>query len=409
MPDTAPPRCAAGTILFLTHRLPYAPNRGDRLRAYYELRALAARYEVHLLSLVHDEEERSHAEDLKDVAASVTVALVAKVRALMRALVTLATRRPLTHALLDSPAFRPALATLLRRTTPDVVLAFCSGMARFALEPPLARVPFILDMVDVDSAKWRALAATGRRPLKWVYARESVVLARFEARATRQAGVTFVVNEREAATLRALSGCDARVEIMENGVDLHRLQPPAPPGPSTDVVFCGVMNYAPNEEGALWLAKNVWPSVVAARPDARLVLVGANPTSRLRALEASNRSIVVTGSVPDVRPYLWNAAVSVAPLLLARGVQSKVLESVGAGLPAVVTRVVADGLPPEVMPACQVAESSEAFAAAIVEGLAFTPQQRRAAAQSARLERIGWERRLAPLLDHVGRLVQKRG
>ena len=159
-------------ILFLTHRLPYAPNRGDRIRALYILKLLAAHAEVDLVSLVHDRDEEQHAGDLRSVAASVTVAPVSRWLGYARAVRGLATGRPMTHALLDARAVGTACRRLAVERPPDVVLAYCSGMARFALEPPLNRMPLVLDMVDVDSVKWRTLAETAPIPARWVYARK---------------------------------------------------------------------------------------------------------------------------------------------------------------------------------------------------------------------------------------------
>ena len=279
-------------------------------------------------------------------------------------------------------------------------------MARFALETPLAGIPFILDMVDVDSEKWLALSKATSQPAwkRWVYAREARRLRRFEAAATERARVTYVVNEREAARLRSLAGPAAKVEVLQNGVDLAGLRPPDDLQPSSDVVFCGVMNYGPNEEGALWLARDVWPRVHAARPDARLVLVGAGPTARLRRLPGRDASVVVTGRVPDVRPYLWQAAAAAAPLQLAHGVQNKVLEAVAAGLPAVVTPIVAEGLPEEVLPACRTAGSAEEFAGALIAALGLPAAGRRRLAGAAKLGGLAWESRLGPLLAAVERI-----
>jgi glycosyltransferase involved in cell wall biosynthesis len=170
-------------------------------------------------------------------------------------------------------------------------------------------------------------------------------------------------------------------------------------------VFCGMMNYAPNEQGTAWLASEVWPLVRVKRPAARLVIVGANPTRRLRDLADRDRSVVVTGSVPDVRPYLWAGAVAAAPLHVARGVQNKVLEAVAAGLPAVVTTAVAGGLPAEVLPACDVADTPVPFANALVTLLGLPPQARRARAGAASLELMTWESRLAPMIAAIEALA----
>jgi sugar transferase (PEP-CTERM/EpsH1 system associated) len=383
-------------VLFLTHRLPYAPNRGDRLRAYHILRALQGAAETTLISLTHDAEEAARAGELDGLAARTAVAPVPTTWNHVRAAAALLTSRPLTSVLLDSPAVLPSVRRLLDERRADVVLAFCSSMARFALEPPLAALPLVIDMVDADSAKWRALAEHSRWPKRWIYRREARTLAAFEAHAMRRAYATVAVNEREVALLRALAP-DARIEVLENGVDLGSFAPPHAPADSTRVVFCGVMNYAPNEAGAVWLARDVWPRVRAAVPNAELRIVGASPTPTVQGLASASLGIVVTGAVPDVRPELWAAAVATAPLQTARGVQNKVLEAVAAGLPCVVTPAVHDGLPPEALPACQVTAGAEAFAAAITSLLARRPDDRRRLA-TVDLEPLSWQRRLSPLL-----------
>lgn len=383
-------------VLFLTHRLPYAPNRGDRIRAYHTLRLLREWASVDLVSLVHSDDELSHASDLVDLADRVTTIRVPRMRNLVRGAVALAGSTPLTHLLLDAPHISETLRKVTSDRPPDVVLAYCSGVARFALEDPLRRWPLVLDMVDVDSAKWEALGRGATPVWRWIYAREARHLARFEALAARHAAVSFVVNERERRSLQALAP-DARVMVAPNGVELSALAPSGPPGDAPNVVFCGVMNYAPNEQGALWMTREVWPLVRQRRPDATLTLVGADPTRAVRAAASRDGSVTVTGTVEDVKPYLWEAAVAAAPLLVARGVQNKVLEAAAAGLPTVITPAVAAGLPREVMPACRVAPDAPAFAATILDLLERSPFERRAMARQADLSGLEWSRRLAPI------------
>ena len=385
-------------VLFLTHRLPYAPNRGDRIRAYHILQALAGHAEVHLVSLVHDADEPQHAHLLKDITASVAMARVPRIRNIAKGLLALPSSRPLTHLLLDSPEIGRRLAAVVARTKVDVVLAYCSGMARFALEPPLADVPFVLDMVDVDSQKWAALADTTRPPLGWIYRREARCLARFEALAAARARLTLVVNDRERSTLDTIApGC--RVHVMGNGIDVSAFQPTTPPSEQPNVVFCGVMNYAPNVEAAIWFVRHVWPLVLEQRPDARFSLVGANPSAAVRRVAEERPNVTVTGTVADVRPYLWQAALSVAPLWTARGVQNKVLEAAAAGLLSVVTPPVREGLPEEVAPACIVAHDASSYASAVVALLGQPAVERRAHASRADLTRLDWRSRLADLPD----------
>jgi sugar transferase (PEP-CTERM/EpsH1 system associated) len=390
-------------VLYLTHRLPYAPNRGDRIRAFHMLEAMARFADVSLFSFVHDDEEQAQAGTVP-FAESVTVSRVHRVRNLIRSALALPGSTPLTHAMLDAHDVNQKLCGLVRQRPPDVVVAYCSGMARLALEPPLNGLPFVLDMVDVDSAKWQRLGASHSNPRGWIYRREASVLRDFEVQAATRARATLLVNERERDLLHEIAPT-AQLAVIPNGIDADRLHPPNGAGPSASVVFCGVLDYAPNEAGVLWFARDVWPRVRMARPDARFVIVGSRPTHAIRSLASSTANIDVTGSVPEVQPYLWRAAVSVAPLHMAQGVQNKVLEALAAGLPVVTTSVVAAGLPSSVLPGCDIADDAATFAEAVTGALAASPEARRQRAASARVGELRWSRRLAdlePLIQAAG-------
>jgi sugar transferase (PEP-CTERM/EpsH1 system associated) len=384
-------------VLMLSQRLPFAPNRGDRVRVYHMLRQVASHAQVDIAAFVHDDEEKSHVADLRDIAGAVVTARIPRVWNAARGAAALLGSTPLTHALLDSPQLVPALGALVRQRRPDVVLAFCSSMVRFAFQPPLSDIPCVLDMIDADSAKWTALASTSRPPLRWVYRREGRQLGRFEALAMRKVFATLVVNQKERAALEALAP-ESTIIAVENGVDLSSFMPTGAPVESATVVFCGVMNYGPNVRGAVWLAREVWPLVRASRPDAQLTLIGASPSSEVTGLASQSTGVAVTGTVADVRPYLWDAAVAAAPLQVARGVQNKVLEAVASGLPCVVTPPVAEGLPREVAPACRIGSTAEEFASCLVELLSRTPAARRAYAAAANLQPLHWSARLQPLM-----------
>jgi sugar transferase (PEP-CTERM/EpsH1 system associated) len=385
-------------ILALTHRLPWAPNRGDRIRAYHVLQRLRTRHEIHLLSLVHDDEEESHSPEIREWLPEVRTVRVPRRRNLVRAGLTLPTPNPLTFSLLDAPTLRPEVAAVAARVRPDVVFAYCSGMARLLTEPTLAARPSIIDMVDMDSAKWRSLGSTSAPPMAWVYRREGRLLARAEAHQMRHARATTVVNEREAQTARTIAP-DANVRVVENGIDVDRFGPPGPPADSSQVVFCGVMSYLPNAETAQWLGERVWPLVRQRHRNARLALVGSEPPPSLVQLASRDSSVIVTGYVADVRKWLWDSAVAAAPIRTARGIQNKVLEAVAAGLPCVISSAVAAGLPGEVQPACVVADDVETCARRISELLDLSPDARRLRARTAVLEGLSWSTRLQPMLD----------
>jgi sugar transferase (PEP-CTERM/EpsH1 system associated) len=382
-------------VLFLTHRLPYAPNRGDRIRAYYLMQEMSRFADVSLFSLLHDEEEIAQAGNVP-FASQVATAFAPRLRNLTRGALGLPSSRPLTHALLDAPDAPGVLSTFVAQHPPDVVVAYCSGMARFAMEPPLAGLPFVLDMVDVDSKKWDDLSHQGSHARRWVYRREARTLKAFEVRAAERAEAVTVVTERERDELLALT-TRATIHVIPNGVDVDLFTPPGPPSSEPVVIFSGVMDYAPNVEAVTSFATHVWPLVRRARPDARFTILGSRPTRAVRALAERDATISITGRVEAVQPFLWEAAVSVAPITVARGVQNKVLEALAAGLPAVVSPAVAAGLPAGVDRGCLVAEDAEDTARAVLMLLDLAPDARRATAASARVDRLSWRQQLAPL------------
>ena len=382
-------------VLFLTHRLPYAPNRGDRIRAFHIVRTLAAAVDMDVVSLVHDQEEAAQVGTLEALGVRVTACRTAPWRGYLRATLGAAGGRPATHHLLDAPGLKEALESVVRQRPPDLVLAYCSGMARFAVEEPLAKYPFVLDFVDVDSQKWVALAERTAWPKRWIYRREARCLGRFEARAALRAAASLVVNDREREVLRRLSP-DARIHVVGNGVSLDDLKPTGPPANAPRVVFCGVMNYEPNVEAVTWFAREAWPDIRKAYPEAVFQIVGSNPTSAVERLRSID-GIEVTGRVADVRPYLWQSAVSVAPLFTARGIQNKVLEALAAGVPTVVTPQVYEGLPDRVRPGCRVAGSRDEFVGEVLAILALSPAERRHLSLQADLGELTWDAQLASL------------
>jgi sugar transferase (PEP-CTERM/EpsH1 system associated) len=361
---------------------------------------------VDVVALVHDSDEASHVGELS-FARTVTTARVPAIRNRIKTAPGLLSTRPTTHMLLEAAEFDAAVDKTAANQEPDVVLAYCTGIAPAAFRPALRGVPVILDMVDVDSQKWAAMAATARLPLSWVYARESRLLAGYEAHAARRAAMTLVVNEREQAALSSIAP-DARIVVIENGVDLGSVQPRGEAPASKTVVFCGVMNYQPNVDGAIWLGRDVWPLVRQRIPTAQLKILGADPTRSVQALADVAAGVEVTGSVPDVRPHLWSAALAAAPLWTARGIQNKVLEAVAAGLPVVVTPAVMEGLPNAVRPACVEASTSGAFARELADLLELTPGARRAMANAASLAELSWPTRLAGLQALFAQAAQGR-
>jgi glycosyltransferase involved in cell wall biosynthesis len=189
----------------------------------------------------------------------------------------------------------------------------------------------------------------------------------------------------------------ANIHTIQQGVDVERLRPQAEATGRPQIVFCGVMNYTPNHQAMMWFVREVWPLVQRHRADATLAIIGADPERALLEATRSQPSITVSGRVSDVRPWLWDSALGIAPIHLARGVQNKALEAIAAGLPIVVTSAVAEGLPAVAMSATSIADDPQGFAIQIIELLSRTPTERRRLAASADLDSLTWPRTLEPL------------
>lgn len=323
----------------IAHRIPYPPNKGEKVRAYHELRHLAERHDVWLACFADDPADIVHADTLRQWCRDVLVVPLNRRRATIRAGL-----RWLTGGTLTEGYFRAAaMANGLRRWTGavrfDVVFAYSSGIAPYALAAEAPRR--ILDFVDLDSAKWAAYATQRRFPASLVFGREAARLHAREQQWARQFDASIFITPTEAADLNA-PDATTRLHVIGNGVDAPCVPPgPLPSGPH--VVFVGMMNYFPNIEAAGWFVREVWPRVRARHHDATFSIVGRSPTAGIRAL-GNTPGVVVTGAVDDVGEYLARSRVSVAPFLTARGLQNKVLEAMAARRPVVVTGRIARSL-----------------------------------------------------------------
>lgn len=282
------------------------------------------------------------------------------------------------------------------------VLAVSAPMAEYLRRTPGPRPRrMVLDLVDVDSLKWRAYAARERRPLSWVYALESRLLSRYEEKAGTLFDSVTLVSEAEADLLRPRAKGRFSVASVANGVDAAYFAVGAQedaPSPGT-MIFCGAMDYPPNVDAVVWFSEQVLPLIRQGLPGARFCIAGSNPVARVQAL-GRRPGIRVTGTVPDIRPLVRSAALSVAPVRLARGVQNKVLEAMAMGKAVVVTPQALEGI--EAMPGREVAvaaDEPQAFAAAVL-ALLGDADRNRAMGERARAwvaSRYSWETCLLPL------------
>jgi sugar transferase (PEP-CTERM/EpsH1 system associated) len=355
--------------LFLCHRLPFPPNKGDKIRSHALLRHLAGRGRVHLACFIDDSDDLQYRDDVRRLAGGQCLfEPIDKGTKWLRAIAAVARDESVTTAFFSSPAMRKWIRKLLAAEDIGSAIVFGSAMAPYLLKHRALCRRTIFDMVDVDSDKWRQYAESSVGPKRWIFAREAGAIAKLEREAAQAFGRTLLVSPFEAETFRQLvPECAARVDSLSNGVDLAFFSPgpfanPFPDG-ELPIVMTGHMDYRPNCDGALWLAKNVAPLLFAEFPNAHLYFVGANPPAALRAIASSK--ITVTGRVDDVRPYIQGAEVVVAPLLIARGVQNKVLEAMAMKKCVVATREATRALAVESGRLLWIANEPQPFADAI--------------------------------------------
>ncbi|MBF0341919.1 MAG: TIGR03087 family PEP-CTERM/XrtA system glycosyltransferase [Magnetococcales bacterium] len=336
-------------LLFLAHRIPYPPRKGDKIRSYHLLRALTDHYRVHLGAFVDDAEDELHASVMAEMCQGETCLVrLHPWRAKLRALKGFFTHTALTLPYYDHPAMRQWVDEILERHAIRRVVVYSAAPAQFVMHgaPSLRRV---VDFVDVDSAKW-AEYAEGRRGLaRWLYRREAERLLAAERAIANRFDAALFVSAPEARLFQELAPeCAARTGYWENGVDLEFFSPereyanPYAPG-ELPLVFTGAMDYWPNVDAVTWFAREVFLRLVERHPRARFVIVGARPAPEVEKL-ARLPGIVVTGNVPDVRPWLAHARAAVAPLRIARGVQNKVLEAMAMGRPVLATSKAMEGI-----------------------------------------------------------------
>ena len=381
-------------LLFLAHRIPFPPNKGDKIRSFHLLRHLSMRYAIHLGAFVDDPGDWQYRDALESWCASIRLFPLHPRRAKLASLSGLLTGEALTLPYYRNRRLAAWAKGLADAGTVTRGLAYSSAMAQFM---PAGLARRVLDMVDVDSDKWTQYAPTQRWPLSWVYAREGRKLADWEARVAEDFDATLLVSRDEAALLqqRAPHARD-KISAFENGVDADYFSPARDylnPYPSDvlGVVFTGAMDYWPNIDAVSWFAERIFPAVREAVPAAQFTIVGSRPGEAVRAL-ARQPGVVVTGSVPDVRPYLAHAACAVAPLRIARGVQNKVLEAMAMARPVVASAQAAEGIRAEAGRDFVLAQGEAEFAHAVVVQLQ-TPSSA-APARDSILAHYDWARNL---------------
>lgn len=390
-------------VLLLTHRVPHPPDRGDRIRSFHLLKFLAERAEVSLACPSEEPVAESSSLVLDRLCAQVAICPTSWFGRSRRAAWSLARGRSATEGYF----WHPQLARTIRAWASDVkfdaIVCYCSGMFRYTLLPELREAPVLVDLVDVDSQKWIECARRASFGKKSLYELESARVWKLEGEIAERAATVTLVSEEERELFRRI-GCSSAVQVVGNGVDLDYFsrQPDSPAVAPLTCCFVGVLNYPPNVDGLRWFVELVWPAVLAEVPGARFKIVGKSPQQQVERL-ATAPGVELHANVPDVRPFLAQSAVAVAPMQFARGVQNKVLEAMAMQKAVVATPQSLEGLGAqagaEVLAATDVDDWREALVSLMKD--------------SARAERLGhrarayvesnhrWDDCLAPLADYL--------
>ncbi|HEX8201009.1 MAG TPA: TIGR03087 family PEP-CTERM/XrtA system glycosyltransferase [Isosphaeraceae bacterium] len=330
-------------ILYLTHRLPYPPDKGDRIRNYHVLDWLSRRYAVHLACLADEPVGRGAIEHLRGVCARVAIVRVGGWARRLGALTALVQGRTATEGAFAVPRLRAVLRRWSHQTPFAAALASTSGLAPYLRMEELRAVPAVVDLVDVDSQKWLDYAAAGRGPRAWLHALEGRRVRDLERNIAGWARAITLVSRAEAELYRRACG-PGPVHAITNGVDLDYFRPDPDAGDEEpSCVFVGALDYRPNVDAVVWFCREVWPAIRGRQPRAHFALVGRQPAPEVRRL-AALPGVELVGQVPDVRPHVARAAVVIAPLRMARGVQNKVLEALAMAKPTVASPQAVTGL-----------------------------------------------------------------
>nr|WP_086939956.1 TIGR03087 family PEP-CTERM/XrtA system glycosyltransferase [Thaumasiovibrio occultus] len=392
-------------LLYLCHRLPYPPNKGDKIASYHILRFLSERYRIYLGCFIDDPNDRQYIEVIEDLCESCCIIDHSHWHNKLRYFKGLLTGEPLSCAFFQNRQLQQWVNSTIKTHEVSKAFVFSSAMASYLKKPPLP-VHRVMHFVDVDSEKWRQYAESQKGLYRPIYQREFRTLRRMELAVSRQFEFSCFVTPNEVELFRSIvpSGIGNSVRLLENGIDTDYFDPShasieSVETPPLYLVFTGAMDYWANVNAVTRFADVVWPKVREACPTAQWLIVGSSPNDEVLALN-SVPGITVTGRVKDVRPYVLNARAAIAPMQIARGVQNKVLEAMAMARPVVTTAAGYEGIAPIPSPALNITDDVNAMADACIHWLSQPAAQANELRQHL-IQHYSWESKLSPLEEYL--------
>jgi len=395
-------------ILFLAHRIPFPPNKGDKIRSFHTLKHLAGSHRVYLGAFVDDSADWQYGKNLNELCEDVFLCPLNPLYARLRSIYGLLRGEPLTLPYYDDKRMREWVNNIVRNHDISKVYVFSSSMAQYVENIDLTQRKCVLDLVDVDSDKWLQYASAKRWPMSWLYSREARYLQKYEKKVANIFNVITFVSSQEAEFFKSIyPGCKSRIAWFNNGVDCDYFSPDRTypevyePGKKI-IVFTGAMDYWANADAVTWFAREVFNKIHAVLPESQLYIVGAKPIKAVQQL-AEIPGVIVTGAVADVRPYLARANISVAPLRIARGVQNKVLEAMSMGLQVVATHAAVEGILSATSKRILICDDPQKMCLLIIKNLQEGGNsESKIAIRNSVLNEYSWTKNLAELDGYYG-------
>ncbi len=395
-------------ILMLTHRIPYPPDRGDRIRSLNMLSEFSKRWDVWLACTNDEPIEPSQLDYLQTLCCDVTTATCLGPDRWLRAVRFAAVGRSLTEGLFCSDSLKKDVAAWQSQVGFDAVFCYCSSMFPYVQLLP-KHLPVVVDLVDVDSQKWAEHKLASRSWKRPVYAMESSRVARLEQLASDRASCVTLVSDQEVDSFREFVDDSVASLAIGNGVDVDYFSPVSLDSENdvAEIAFVGVLDYGPNVEGISWFVKSVLPRIQTSKP-ARLSIVGRRATADVKRLAQAD-GVEVFSDVDDVRPYIRQSDVMVAPLRIARGIQNKVLEAMACGRAVVATSAAAEGVEAAHGEELLVADCPDEFAKHVVALLADSTMRATIGTAARRLveTKYTWAARLDPMVQLMSKLISQ--
>lgn len=393
-------------LLYLCHRIPYPPNKGDKIRSFNLLKALAADYEVYLGCFIDDAYDYQYIDKLADWCVEYKCRRQRKSLSKIKGLSAFLTGKPITLPYYHDFELQHWVHQTIAREKIDTVMVFSSSMAQYVDHPQYSNLHRVIDFVDIDSDKWRQYADNQSGIMSYVYRREARQLQRVEQHYCQQFNFSLFVSPDEAAMFRQLmpAPLGAKIQPLLNGVDTQFFDPQAKipaaeyPLEQRYLVFTGAMDYWANVDAVLWFCREVWPALLAAQPDLHFYIVGGNPAAEVLALHGKQQ-IRVTGRVEDIRPYILHAQLVVAPLRIARGIQNKVLEAMALNKKIVASCMAMEGINAPSSPYLAQSDDAAGFVSHCLALLAQDGQT--ATNRSWVIEHFTWPATLTPLSGYL--------